>query len=190
MDWESLRPVIVGGLIATIPILISNLVQIYLKRMEIKQKEKEAKIQAKEKWIERDILAIMGSIEQLLKTISTIASYELWRDILDEDVKAGMYSEEEYFSKLKLNTETIRGLGLEKLQTLNEISRLVWSFEDEIIEGYNKFNTAITEYIREKNKEIQGLQNESGKKWLHVRFYAGIFHAVLRDKLISIRDSE
>lgn len=190
MDWESLRPVIVGGLIATVPILISNLVQIYLKRMEIKQKEREGKIQAKEKWIERDILIIMGSIEHLLKIYSTIASYEFWRDILDKDVESGMFTEQQYLSKAKLNTEKIRSLGLEMHQTLDEMSRLVWSFDDEIPQSYNKFNDAVTEYISEKNKELRGLPNDSGKKWLHVRFYAGIFHAILREKLISIRDSE
>lgn len=66
MDWESLRPVIVGGLIATIPILISNLVQIYLKRMEIKQKEKEEKVQLAEELTRRNIKIIRENIDNSL----------------------------------------------------------------------------------------------------------------------------
>ena len=66
------HPVIVGALIATMPILISNLVQIYLHISENTRKDKEARSQAREKWIECDVLRIMNSIE---KTMSLYQQY-------------------------------------------------------------------------------------------------------------------
>ena len=74
MDKDTLIAALVGALIATIPILISNIVQIYLHWSENRQKEKEAKTQNRRKWVERDILEVIKRIESNLDLLEEFLS--------------------------------------------------------------------------------------------------------------------
>jgi len=106
MDRDTLIAALVGALIATIPILISNIVQIIIHISENRQKEREAKIQDKKKCIERDILEIMDSIDVVLNQMAVnigIYKKSTWINprktrgyISDEDVsdESNLYFEE------------------------------------------------------------------------------------------------
>ena len=67
--WIPLISACVGRLIATVPVLIGLGIQIYIHVGERQQKEREAKIQTKEKWIERDILRIMNGVEKVINLL-------------------------------------------------------------------------------------------------------------------------
>lgn len=75
--WIPLISACVGGLIATVPVLIGLGIQIYIHVGERQQKEREAKIQTKEKWIERDILRIMNGVEKVINLLMTYVSLRI-----------------------------------------------------------------------------------------------------------------
>jgi hypothetical protein len=190
MDWEVLRPVIVGGLIATIPILISNLVQIYLKRMEIKQKEKEAKIQDKKKWIERDVLEIMDSTDKILELLSESHFLSVYgTNSLMQMKDLGLVTEDEHKEKLKLYIEQLDNLNLMIKQKRDTINRLVYSFDDEISSEYEIFGLALVNFLNERLNYKDNKVVDAPDAWLAVRESAGNLQKILREKLISIRDT-
>jgi hypothetical protein len=62
MDWNTLLAVVLGGLIGIVTNYFSNRYQLQRWREEKDEQRREAKIQAKVKWIERDILDIMERV--------------------------------------------------------------------------------------------------------------------------------
>ena len=232
MNIETLAPYLVGliglcgsfiGLLGVgLGALISYLnnrqnIQAQAKQREEdrEEQEREAKIQTKEKWIERDILAIMDSIDNILKLLAVYKT-EIQNEKFDERLA------DNNPIKLQLN------------QARDSLSRLVYSFGDEIISSYEDFSDSILEFLKalsekvyqetellnkrveryeklieqmtkENNKEktesyikereeIENMNIEVGlveneiDTWLEVRYAAGNFQKFLREMLISIRD--
>src|SRR5215212_5590621 len=110
MDWATLLkdyPVIVGALIATIPILISNVIQIILHVVDIRQKNREAKIQALEKSWGSDIDKAMDLLSRLIIVLSEYANFDFKAGILREQKNKGALSDDEYLKQLNLHIDLL-----------------------------------------------------------------------------------
>jgi hypothetical protein len=185
MDRATLIAALVGALIATIPILISNIVQIILHVSEIRHKEREAKRQAREKWLERDILTVMGLIERLAKLDLQNIKLDLHRSSLEEKMKAGSLDADKLRPELDLRREEAEGIYIQAQEIIERMNTLTLSFDDVEI------NNKCTDFV---NARIQYMQNKSENKgetkdWVTLGQKAGYLHKVLRNKLISIRDT-
>ena len=170
MDWDTLFPVIVGGLIATIPILISNLVQIYLKRFETKQKEKEANIQAKEKWIEHDILEIMESIDALISNMARGRNIVTRLELMITMKKAGMMPENEYSSEKNSFMKEFSSSSIELEQIIAKVYRLIGSFDEDLKSEYRIFNSKVQKFLGSMNEDFE-VEKE---QWFNLCESAGI----------------
>ena len=191
MDQQTLFATLVGALIATIPILFSNIVQIFLHVSERRQKEKEARIQAREKWIERDIVKVMESVDNLLAMFSEARALKLRRQSIIEQNQAGLYTDEELQLSLKESHQTAANVVVESNRTFDTISRFVYSFEEDEIKS--AFNNLMDSYF----KSMNGLETDGRgtyfeddtSSWYYVKSNAGKFQRALREKLISLRDT-
>jgi hypothetical protein len=190
MDSDTLIAALVGALIATVPILISNLVQIYLHISENRQKEKEARIQDKKKWIERDILEIMDSVAQMLRLTSE--SQEISTSGLDSLIQlkdVGLLAQDEYLIRAKSSLERLNIVHGEINEKVNTISRLVYSFGDDISSEYDAFAMAMINFHKTRVNLAEKKVVLDADAWFKVKESAGKFQKALRNKLISIRDT-
>jgi hypothetical protein len=83
MDWNTLLSVFLGGILATIPIILSNGFQAKEMEKDRQEQTREAKIQSREKWIERDILEIIESIDIVLNELALGTSIMKQADMTD-----------------------------------------------------------------------------------------------------------
>lgn len=186
MDRDTLFAALVGALIATIPILISNLVQIILHASEMRQKNREAKLQAREKWIERDILTIMELIERLVRFGVQNEVLDLQLSSLKKRIKTGPRdSDKTHREKLAVYREQADNLYGQAQEVADRLGTLVYALDD--AEIHNKF----AEFLNARNQYSQNKKssNSATSSWIEVVERAGYLHKVLRDYLISIRDA-
>ncbi len=200
MERETLIAAVVGGLIATIPILVSNTVQIILHISGNRQKEKEGRIQAREKWIERDILKIMDSLEQILRITSELDNLDSQVALMKGGKEARLLSKDEFIKQFKSLVDRVPPLLLEGSSTFAIIDELVHSFEEpEIDSSYTDFRNARNAYWQQLSDALVNRINELGSESIehldsrdsrnNMTENAGRFHRALRKKLISIRDT-
>lgn len=131
--WDFLKanPVVLGAVIAIVPILISNVVQIILHVIDIRQKNKEAKIQAREKWTEPDVLSLMDSVKKLISLFSEVQSLIRHADDLEHLMKTDVYTEDELKAQRKSIFEKTQSSQDEMHQTIDSMARLAGSFDGE-----------------------------------------------------------
>jgi hypothetical protein len=179
MDRDTLIAALVGAGIATIPILLSNIVQIILHISDNRQKRRSAKIQAKEKWIERDILKMMDLVEGVVRLRGDIDQLKIRRTSLEEDIKSNPRKKNEISATLKTYRDFSDDLFTKLNETTDKLNILMNSFSDkemlikcgELFNSINKFN-----------------KKSDTENWLLVGRTAGILHELLRNKLISLRE--
>jgi len=70
MDWNTLLTFALGALATLIPVIISNIHQSKEREKDRIEHRKDAKIQAREKWEEKDILSMIDSINALITNFS------------------------------------------------------------------------------------------------------------------------
>src|SRR5258706_2022429 len=193
MNRDTLIAALVGGLIATIPVILSNVVQLIIHNSERNQKEKEAKIQSKEKLIERDIVQIMDSLEKLIALSSQQRSMDVRLQVIIKAKEGGVINEQEYTSDAKSLYDNFWTRFPEVNQYSDVISRLVYSFKDDkLVSAHGNFVKVMGMYLNSRidnkaeNDSIEA--NIDGIGWGIVTRQAGMFHSALRDKLISLRE--
>ena len=190
MDWNNLLTFALGGLTAVIPIIIANRYQAREKDKDRVEQRKEAKIQNRQKWIERDILKIMDSIDILLKFLWELERVEVEVNEITEGKKSEFFNQDEADVRLKSHYDHFKNLHNEVKHTADIMSKLIHSFdaEEEMYKVYTDFLIAIQRYedARDVNKDNQEKPEE--ENWLEIQTSAGKLHALLRDKLISTRD--
>ena len=179
MDRNTLIAAVVGAGIATIPILITGVVQIILHISENRQKQREAKIQAKEKWIERDVLKSMELVEAVVKLRGEIKRFDLRINRLENKKESSHFTEDEISTRLKTFRENKEGLLVELGQTIDKLGILVQSFGDGkiFIKSQNLYDTLNK--FNEKDESVH---------WAVVATNAGKLHEALRELLISLRE--
>ena len=186
MDKDTLIAALVGALIATIPILISNIVQIYLHWSENRQKEKEAKTQNRRKWVERDILEVIKRIESNL-------------DLLEEFLSEGFFIEN-FNDRNKLSPDLINELLLdnknlailfkkfnyETRKNFAIIYSYLSSFENEFGDEFDDFYNNFMDYFI-FTEDYNGDDISINAQEVRSKLYrsAGKLLDKLRNKLIS-----
>jgi hypothetical protein len=192
MDWNSILSFIVGGIVATIPIIINNIFQAKEKEKDRLEQRRINRIRAKEKWMEQDILKIMdtvGDIRRLFVGLTNAAS-QVERVI--DGRKKGEYSDEEYESKMKkLGTDFVIDLTT-KYEILNDVLiTQVYSFDEEVVSAYEKYNTAFQKQLMDasmyfKKRTAEGsnpINDPFTVNWNDLSVAAGEFHGILRERV-------
>jgi len=179
MDWNTLLAVVLGGLIGIVTNYFSNRYQLLRWREERDEQRREAKIQAKEKWIERDILSIMESLE------NTVCIHRKAR-LLFEQIEDDKEKKKEDLTKTILTKLT--ELRHEAARLNDYMAILVKSFEGEFDIYFSDFSKAILGFVISPvsiDKSFKNIKNIN-----IVIEKAGIFQRALREKLITIRDTD
>jgi hypothetical protein len=172
MDWNTLVVAVAGGLLAVIPVLITIRNQSIERDKDRQEQRRDARIQAREKWTERDILKMMDSIEKILKLVGGAVNVDTCLKPTDEELSA---------------------INKEFMQTADTIAQLVNSFaDDDIYSGYRDFTAAIYAFFQEVSEtpEYDIEKRSHSDKWMAVKKRAGYFHWALREKMISMQNSE
>lgn len=193
MDRDTLIAALVGALIATIPILISNIVQIYIHISEKRQKEKEAKINAKQKWIEHDIRKIIDSLDDLLKLVALYRDSYRDLSIIDARKNADLLTENEAKEEKLLLIQKFDTSFNEYNQIEAVAIKQAYSFGEGILSEYKELYGLWQKFFATV-KMPKDLDNDKDY-FDHEIFYrvcesAGNLQRLLREKLISIRDSD
>lgn len=196
MDWNSILTFASGALVALIPTIINNRFQSKEKEKDRLEQRRDARIQAKEKWIERDILRVMDSIETTLKLLSRTSSNKIQLEHILDGKISGLLTQEESDEKLRSLYNDLMAAYIEVNQAKDVISRIVYSFEDtEINTTYDNFVVAFSNYLRQEREYMDDKfsdkttgEYEEGN-WFNVSNSAGKFHKTLREKLISLREN-
>lgn len=187
MDWNTLLAVAIGGLIAIIPTIINNIYQVKQRKEDREEQRRKEKILI----LESPILKIMDSVVTLL---AKLAEYRLTYSDKQELVylmKKGQIATEDTKEEYKILEKNIDKLRIE-IRTLTDlIGSLMVSLDDETMSTYNELTMTIRDYLRltfkEEKKEDTNLESE---KWQDVKFQTGTLQRLLREKLISIRDTD
>src|SRR6266498_3468826 len=201
MDWNTLLSVFLGGLLATVPIIISNRFQAKEHEKERLEQRRITKIQAREKWEERDILEIIELVEKLLKDVSEIKKHVSIVSLRSAKNKDPL-TVDEFIKRVELSAGNLVDQLLECKQTTDKLAWLAHSFDDtKILSGYVDFTLAAFDVIGltpstmdDKTRKSEVVTKPLPKmsesdSWGNLLICAGVFHEALREKLISLRDS-
>ena len=181
-SWIPLISACIGGLIATIPLLLGLIVQIYIHVSEMRQKAREAKIQAIEKSLGGDIDKAMDLLAEMIKIFSQRRNCEFRREALELQVERKIMSEEDFPGEIKSLVEVIITQNQQVKTVLNTMSGLMYSFDGNISHEYRSLiELIIPLYSVEKQ--------QSNEAFAHLILKSGNLQRILREKKISIRDA-
>lgn len=201
MDWATflennsqsiftLGGVLLGSLI---PLLITYINNRFLAKERDKdrhEQRREAKIQLKLELTKSAMQVVDDSITNILKLHSEalyINSVEM--EHLSLLLDTGILKKEEYLAKSKSYLERLDITNKESKLELDTISRIAYSFDDEISTEYGNFAKKLIEYFQSANTENLKVKMDPNA-WFDVKKSAGNLQRLLREKLLSIRDSE
>jgi len=185
MDWTTLISVVIGGLIATIPILVSNRFQATEREKEREEQRKEAKAQLALELMRNDIKVIEEVIDGELNTLDVMSSLNLemrMQDLSDDEIR-DKTQKELFFVESKHNK--LNGVAL-------IADKIVSTFGDEFSSAYDTFCELSTEYSKKyiefSSEEFPGGIDDS-ELLTEITRVAGKLHTMMREKLISIRET-
>lgn len=210
MDWATflennsqslftLGGVFLGSLITFLISYLNNIFQSKEREKDREDKRREGRIQAKEKWIERDILKIMDLVEYIITITSEVQSYGIRIELIASRKKHHSLSDDEFNKEFKSLLDRIPVQLYEGDRTFARIDELVYSFEEpEINSSYKDFRGARNDYWKQVSENfasrIEELASESAEQ-IDTRDSrrkmvesAGKFQMALRNKLIALRD--
>jgi hypothetical protein len=194
MDLNTLLTFIVGAFAALIPVIVTNRHQAKEREKDRLEQRREAKIQAREKWMERDILKIMDYVDTMVMMLSESRNLGLERSNILEQIENPLFTEDNIKSQAKLNFQRFLEVTFESNKTFDMMGKLALSFHDKSIDdGYFEFmdhvikSFAVRDELN-KNPASEKFRKDEIAAWGEVRFSAGKFHWILREKLIALRE--
>jgi len=204
MDWATflkdnsqslftLGGVFLGSLITFLISFLNNVFQAKEREKERQEQRRDAKIQSREKWIERDILKITDLIEKMYKLLSEIRGIKIEVDSLISGKEIGLVTQEEFDTKYKSLYDNLPELDIEVNQVKDMIGGLVYSFtETEILSSYGDLVDALNTYVNQEGEDFKNIlneQKESSNSDINIFSESvGKFQRALREKLISLRE--
>ena len=151
-----------------------------MKSEEIKEQRREAVIQNKQKWIERDILQMMDLTEKLVNLYSEAKAVDFHKNFFSQQKNSGLFANTDTITELKALYEKNNDLYKNLHQLNDRLSTLANSFGDiKILQFSAQLIGVINLYSNSDNEAIN---------WTAVATKAGELHQVLREKLIALRD--
>ncbi len=196
MDWSTLLSVVVGGLIAVIPILINNRFQSRERDKDREEVRKETRLQTREKWIERDVLKIMDSIEKLIAILVEHENIDFQISQTKRQRDMGFLTEKEYNKQMSTIHQKIPFEINQANQMVKTIGMLIKSFDDQdILSAFEEFRTSMNLILHAGSESVtQALDEETpetritSELWSRAMKDTGRLQHVLREILISIHD--
>jgi len=200
MDWTSILTFATGALTALIPVIIANRFQAKEREKDRLEQRREAKIQTREKWIERDILKIMDSMEHLTTLMSEVENLSLRLIFVQNAKESSLLSTAEFTQELKVVYARVPVLTFESNRVLNIMANLVNSFEEpEINLSFKDFRSIGRAYSEQAIHNISSAlisfggepveQISTQNQRSQMSESAGKFQQALRNKLISLRET-
>jgi hypothetical protein len=182
MDWTTLISVVIGGLIATIPILINNKFQSIEHDKDREEKRREAHIQLALELKRNDIKIIEEAIDNSLKTLDILEIIRIKNEMgkitqaeMQEEIAALTFDENNRFAHL----------GEQNL--IDE--KIAYSLGDEFYAEYKEFISKFEENLRyAANSATFSLEDADELHSILLKSSAKL-HNILRDKLLSVRDT-
>lgn len=180
MDWSTLLSVAVGGLIAVIPIVISNRHQAKEREKDRSEQRREAKTQLALELIRNDARLVQDNINNYLQFIDEL------QVVKDKSKPTSLSDEKVVYLFLKDHLASD-----DKLQQLYEFSAMadmiVLGFGDDFSKEYKDF--------RDKCKAFFDLAISDPSRFIgddvsisSIISSAGKLHVLMREKLISLRE--
>ena len=182
MDRETLIAALVGGLIATIPIILSNVTQIIIHKSERKQKEKEAKTQLALELLRNDIKVVEDDIDENLRAVDNIHTLSLKKHM-------GKLESDSVLKEIQSMTLDSNG----KFSRLGESEliseKLTHALGADFYSEYINFNDLCIEFWK-MSASSPYLHENVKKARVELSISAGKLHTMLNEKLISLRESK
>lgn len=179
MDWSTLISVVIGGLIAIIPILINNRFQSRENERIREEALREAKTQLALELMRNDVKIVDDSINDSLNALSLSRNLAFKRD-------RGKISHDEMLEEL----ESFLMGDNDKLEINFMVDKVAFTFGDEFYSHFQDWDSLLSDYSdlmlspasqEEKDEELDRL-------WSEIISAAGKLHIMLRERIISIRD--
>ena len=180
-NWIPLVSACVGGLLATIPLLLGLMVQVYIHLSENRQKRREAKTLLTLELVTKDVAIVEKHINDELITMQYMI------DLIVKRVQRNLSSEE-------VREEIQSSLSFQdgKLYKLTEADtiadKIAYSFGNEFNTEYKYFHERCLEFVqivvnfpsdwRERATKTNGEAIKSSTN----------LHVMLREKLVSLRE--
>jgi hypothetical protein len=176
MDWTTLISVVIGGLIATIPILINNRFQSREREREREETRKEAKVQLTMELMRNDIKVLEDAINNYLSGIAELRRIRVQHSETGDrvaEVRSKIVEKDEFYKLIHVNIIA---------------DKIAYGLGQEIYSEYK----GCMELFREQLGLILAvpIQTEKEEQWiLSIVSRTGKLHTMLAEKLISIRDT-
>lgn len=188
MDWNSLISAVIGGLIAVIPVLITLRNQAIEREKDREETRREARIQNRVKWIEKDILEMMDLVGKEIQVLEDLQSLPYQVALLRKTKEGNIITKEEFEIQIKPLFIKASNQISESLHIFTIMGVLVSSFEKD-----TDIYSAYLEFFEAKPEELKVLIDEEEKAddkelWNQFIEKAGRFQRALREKLISLRE--
>jgi hypothetical protein len=182
--WIPLISVVIGGLVAVIPVLITMRNQSKERDKDRQEKRRDARTQAMEKSLGGDIDKVLELLANLIKALSENSNMEYKFLILKAQLVKQAISEDEFKAKRNALIES-NTTQTEKITTsLDSMSTLIYSFDDEISSKYDEFISVFMPYIIQSGQSKDPVAIPD-----NVLMKAGSLQQKLRYKKISIYES-
>lgn len=180
MDWNTLLTFALGGLTAVIPIIISNGYQAREKNKDRVEQRREAKTQLALELMRNDIKTIEDGIDENLRAVDSINTLSLKKHM--GKLESDSVIKEMQSMTLDSNSKHSR-LGESELIS----EKLAHTLGADFYSEYIKFDDLCLEFWK-MSASSPYLHENVGKARIELSISAGKLHAMMNEKLISLRD--
>ena len=180
--WIPLISACIGGTIATIPLLLGIAVQAYIHISNKRQKDREAKIQLALELRKNDIKIIEQGIDDALRLVEAIQAIRGKREM-------GKITEDEMKQELNKLAFDADYKMMQPSEVDSIVEKLLISLGDEFYKVYKDFETAFMENFNYAIYSPNFSTSDSEKLDMKVYKSGAKLHNMLREELISLRDT-
>jgi hypothetical protein len=180
--WVPLLSALVGGLIAVVPVLITLRYQAEELRWDRQEQRREAKTLLALELLRNDVKAFDDAIDNDLRALDLYANIRLKKE-------AGKITEVEMRKQMKDVAVDENGRVYLLAESSANSEKMAISFGDEFYKEFNKYSDATTAYMQFYVNSPTFTMEEVKRIDLDVLKSAAMLHNMLKEKLISIRDS-
>jgi hypothetical protein len=176
--WIPLIAAVIGGLIATIPTVISNRAQAKEREKERDEQRREAKTQLALELTRNDVKILEDGIDDAIKGLGII-------NLTYHKKRSGELSHDEFVADIL----SLDGRFVKTSESVEIANKIAASFGEEFFAQYDEFSELCQAYADQYFIDQRGIRADHSEVMDRITKMAGKLHTMLREKLISIRDS-
>ncbi len=180
MDWNTILSVFLGGVLATVPIIISNRFQAREREKDRQEQRQEEKAKLALELMRNDIRIIEDIIDCDLKTLDTYSNLRLKKE-------RGKLTQEEMLEKMKTVAVDILGDGYILSETGPLAEKLLLSLGEEFSGKYQIYKQDCIDFLQyyahSSTFRVEDMRT------IDSAVYKGAaqLHRMLNEKLLSLR---